>query len=90
MVYRTFGDIDPDYRPCRLRQQRAAVPFPARDIEHPLALDPTPGERVPMPVLVGNFAGNAGQNVAGEFEAVRHGIGTLDGQCAPRNPGLRF
>jgi hypothetical protein len=57
----------------QLRQQRAAIPFAARHVEHPLALDPATGERVAMPMLVGNLTSKTWDKAfASEFEVVRH------------------
>ena len=78
-------DVDPGHRTCHARQQRAAITFAARHIEHTLAHDIAARKRVAMPVLMRDLAGNAGdESLAGEFEVGWHRL--IEAASAPPTP----
>ena len=66
-------DVDAGDVGRRVGEERAAVAFAARDVEHAPAGDVAPRERVAMHVLVDDLAADAGDEaLAGEFEVGGH------------------
>ena len=56
------------------REERAAVAFAARDVEHVEAGDERGGKMIAVPMLVPDLAGGAGdESLAREFEVLAHG-----------------
>ncbi len=73
---RLGGNVHADHRRRDAGEQRAAVAFAARHVEHAPPRAQRPRERVAVPVLVGDLAGDAGHEaLAGEFEFGGHGKG---------------
>ncbi len=84
MRHRSDIDVDPGYCGGNLCQQCAAVTFAARDVEYALPRDAAPRKCVAMPVLVGDLAGDAGdESLAGEFEVGGHSVAVND-RAGPR------
>ena len=73
MIHRGGLDVGARHRGGAGREERAAVPFAAGDVEHAEARDERGREMVAMPVLVPDLAGGArNESLAREFEVLAH------------------